>query len=105
MEVNAEFFIDLSTGAGVQVVERWQAVHEAALYTCGVHQLLRHPVRQQIADALLPDRVRLTHGDPDVGVKDVRALHSRQRVGGSGADQQMGHLLKSGTIYSRALSG
>ena len=50
-------------------------MEENSLGSRGVHHVHGHLVGRQIADALLPDLVRLAHGHPDVCVDHVRALH------------------------------
>ena len=65
------------------VVEGRQAVHELDVRVAGlVEQRSVDLVGQQQVDALLPRLLGLTHGDPDVGVDEVDAVHARPEVVG-----------------------
>ena len=79
--VEAIPLIDRAAVFGAEIVVGRETVHEAALRTGGVHELLRDAVGQEIVNALFPDRLRLAHGDPDVGIEHMGVLHGLHRVG------------------------
>lgn len=67
-----ELLADLAANAGVEVMERRQAVHEQGLFSGGVHELLIDLIGEHLLQTLGPGFHRLAHGDPDVGVEHVR---------------------------------
>src|SRR4051812_10534939 len=75
--VHAEALVDVLADLGPAVVEGRQAVHEPDLRVPGALDDRRvHLVGGQQLDPLLPDRLLLAHGDPDVGVEVVHAADS-----------------------------
>ena len=75
-----EFFVNVATDGGLEVVEGGKTVHEAALGTCGFHEGGVDAVGGEVADALFPDLGGLAHGDPNVGVDDVGVLDGNGRI-------------------------
>ena len=79
--LQAELLINRNAVLGLKIVIGRQAVHEAALFSRGLHQGLRHLVRQKIMNTLCPDLFRLSHGDPDIRVQDICVPDSLHRIG------------------------
>ena len=67
----AELLRDLRPDGGPGVVEGGQAVHKDGGLLGVCHHSGVDLIGPQQPDALLPDRIRLAHGDPDVGVDHV----------------------------------
>ena len=75
--VQPELLVHVAAGLCLQVVVGGEAVHELAVRIAGaLHQFRIHLIRHQQADALLPDFGGLAHGNPDVGIDEVAALHA-----------------------------
>ena len=60
---------------------RRQAVHEDGVGAGLGHERRVDLIRRERGNALGPDALGLAHGDPDVGIDHVRALHGRGGVG------------------------
>lgn len=78
--VKSVFLADLFADGGVQIVERGQAVHEAALRPGLRHELCVDLIGEQVVNSRLPDLVRFSHRDPHVGIDHIRVLNRVHRL-------------------------
>src|SRR5690606_31812255 len=77
----AELLEDLLPDPSVAIVEAWQAVHELGMRVAGrLHDLGGYAIGFEPLDPLRPNRLRLAHRYPDVGINVVAALDRRVHV-------------------------
>ena len=72
---DAETFVYLFTDRRFQVVERGQTVHEHAIRAGLFQPLHGYAIGRQFADAFLPNFIRLSHGNPHVGIQHLRVAY------------------------------
>src|SRR5690606_12949619 len=79
--VDAVLLVNLLADFGLAIVEGRQAVHELGVGVVGGrHDLRGHAIGSEQLDALFPHRVRLAHGDPDVGIDEVAVPRRLLRI-------------------------
>ena len=74
--VNAELFINAFSDGGIKIMEGRKAMHKDALRPGLAHDFSGNTIGNQILDSFLPDGIRFTHGNPDICIDGVSAIHS-----------------------------
>ena len=95
---DTKLICDLLSNLCAQIMKCRQTVHEDGLRTCQLHEFRCHLIRRQRLDALCPNLIRLSHGDPNIRIQNVRARHGCLRVIREGQRRAalLGHVLTIG---------